>query len=121
MDGLPEHRTSRRGAEGTKHYAAIICLARRRCDVILAMLRNNEPYRTTHPNTGQEIAAYPPTPGGAAMLQDGSGSKGTSTGEPRQQTAGPRFLRKPYRRRTGSMISSRDPSYTPRGVTSQSC
>ena len=36
-------------AEGKKHNAAVICLARRRCDVILAMLRNLEPYRA--PNT----------------------------------------------------------------------
>ena len=33
-------------AEGKKHTAAVICLARRRCDVILAMLRSREPYRT---------------------------------------------------------------------------
>jgi transposase len=36
----------RKRAEGKKHNAAVICLARRRCDVILAMLRNLEPYRT---------------------------------------------------------------------------
>jgi transposase len=46
----------RKRAEGKKHNAAVICLARRRCDVILAMLRNLEPYRTpdtttTHQNT----------------------------------------------------------------------
>ncbi len=35
----------RKRAEGKKHNAAVICLARRRCDVILAMLRNLEPYR----------------------------------------------------------------------------
>lgn len=39
----------RKRAEGKKHNAAVICLARRRCDVILAMLNNLEPYRT--PNT----------------------------------------------------------------------
>jgi len=37
----------RKRGEGKKHNAAIICLARRRCDVILAMLRNLEPYRAT--------------------------------------------------------------------------
>ncbi len=37
----------RKRAEGKKHNAAVICLARRRCDVILAMLRNLEPYRTS--------------------------------------------------------------------------
>jgi transposase len=35
----------RKRAEGKKHNAALICLARRRCDVILAMLRNREPYQ----------------------------------------------------------------------------
>lgn len=36
----------RKRAEGKKHNAALICLARRRCDVILAMLRNQQPYLT---------------------------------------------------------------------------
>jgi len=36
----------RKRAEGKRHNAALICLARRRCDVILAMLRNREPYLT---------------------------------------------------------------------------
>lgn len=31
-------------AEGKKHNAAIICLARRRCDIILAMLKTATPY-----------------------------------------------------------------------------
>jgi transposase len=35
----------RKRAEGKKHNAAIICLARRRCDVIHAMLRDQQPYR----------------------------------------------------------------------------
>lgn len=39
----------RKRAEGKKHNAAVICLARRRCDVILAMLRNGEHYRTPEP------------------------------------------------------------------------
>jgi len=34
----------RKRAEGKRHNAAVICLARRRCDVILAMLRNGECY-----------------------------------------------------------------------------
>ncbi len=34
----------RKRAEGKKHNAAVICLARRRCDVILAMLRLRQPY-----------------------------------------------------------------------------
>ena len=44
----------RKRAEGKKHNAAVICLASRRCDVILAMLRNLEPYRT--PTTAPEVA-----------------------------------------------------------------
>lgn len=39
----------RKRSEGKKHNAAVICLARRRCDVILAMLRNLEPYRAATP------------------------------------------------------------------------
>jgi hypothetical protein len=35
----------RKRAEGKRHNAALICLARRRCDVILAMLRNRERYQ----------------------------------------------------------------------------
>lgn len=33
-------------AEGKKHNAALICLARRRCDVLFAMLRDSTPYET---------------------------------------------------------------------------
>jgi len=44
----------RKRAEGKRHNAAIICLARRRCDVILAMLRTNQPYRP--PATPQPLA-----------------------------------------------------------------
>ena len=39
----------RKRAEVKRHNAALICLARRRCDVILAMLRTGQPYRLTHP------------------------------------------------------------------------
>jgi transposase len=35
----------RKRAEGKKHNAAPICLARRRCDVIFAMLRDRKPYQ----------------------------------------------------------------------------
>jgi transposase len=35
----------RKRAEGKKHNAALICLARRRCDVIFAMLRDRKPYQ----------------------------------------------------------------------------
>jgi transposase len=37
----------RKRAEGKKHNAAIICLARRRCDIILAMLKTATPYNPT--------------------------------------------------------------------------
>lgn len=36
----------RKRAEGKKHNAALICLARRRCDVIYAMVRTGTPYQT---------------------------------------------------------------------------
>ncbi|WAL49257.1 IS110 family transposase [Rhodococcus pyridinivorans] len=36
----------RKRAEGKKHNAALICLARRRCDVLYAMLKNKTFYRT---------------------------------------------------------------------------
>lgn len=44
----PESRAfyDRKRAEGKRHNAAVMCLARRRCDVILAMLRNQQPYLT---------------------------------------------------------------------------
>ena len=40
---------NRKRAEGKKHNAAIICLARRRCDVIHAMLRNGIFYQEIVP------------------------------------------------------------------------
>ncbi len=39
----------RKRTEGKKHNAALICLARRRCDVLHAMLRNRELYRQPSP------------------------------------------------------------------------
>ena len=39
----------RKRAEGKKHNAALICLARRRCDVLFAMLRDSQPYRPQMP------------------------------------------------------------------------
>ena len=36
----------RKRAKGKAHNAAVICLARRRCDVILAMLRSRKPYQS---------------------------------------------------------------------------
>jgi transposase len=38
----------RKRAEGKKHNAAITCLARRRCDLILAMLKTATPYNPEH-------------------------------------------------------------------------
>jgi transposase len=35
----------RKRAEGKKHNAAVICVARRRCDLILAMLKTGTPYQ----------------------------------------------------------------------------
>ncbi|GGS01052.1 hypothetical protein GCM10010269_45030 [Streptomyces humidus] len=40
---------------GKKHNAALICLARRRCDVLYAMLRNGTHYR--HPEPAPAAAA----------------------------------------------------------------
>jgi len=40
----------RKRGEGKRHNAALICLARRRCDVILAMLRTRQPYQPTRPS-----------------------------------------------------------------------
>jgi transposase len=47
----PESKTfyDRKRAEGKKHNAAVMCLARRRCNVILAMLRTQQPYRAPSP------------------------------------------------------------------------
>ncbi|MGY4101240.1 IS110 family RNA-guided transposase [Nocardia sp. R16R-3T] len=41
----------RKRTEGKKHNAALICLARRRCDVLYAMLKTKQPYRTSGPAT----------------------------------------------------------------------
>jgi transposase len=47
----------RKRAEGKRHNAALICLARRRCDVILAMLRTGQPYTPGRPGTAMREAA----------------------------------------------------------------
>ena len=39
----------RKRAEGKKHNAALICLARRRCDVLHAMLKNQTTYQPRLP------------------------------------------------------------------------
>ena len=50
---------ARKRSEGKRHNAAIICLARRRCDVIHAMLRNgtvyDNPTRPARPATDTEL------------------------------------------------------------------
>jgi transposase len=47
----------RKRAQGKRHNAAIICLARRRCNVILAMLTTQQPYNPAHGNDGLIKAA----------------------------------------------------------------
>jgi len=44
-------------AEGKKHNAALICLARRRCDVLFAMLRNGTYYQPPQPSKENEKLA----------------------------------------------------------------
>jgi transposase len=41
----------RKRAQGKRHNAALICLARRRCDVLFAMLRDKAPYQPPTPRT----------------------------------------------------------------------
>jgi hypothetical protein len=44
----------RKRASGKRHNAAVICLARRRCDVILAMLRTGQHYQQGNSTQDQE-------------------------------------------------------------------
>ena len=48
-DPASEAFDDRKRAEGKRHNAALICLARRRCDVSLAMLRTGQPYQPPGP------------------------------------------------------------------------
>jgi hypothetical protein len=50
---VPESKAfhDRKRAQGERHNAARICLARRRCNVILAMLRTGEASDPSHPVT----------------------------------------------------------------------
>lgn len=41
----------RKRAQGKRHNAALICLARRRCDVLYAMLKHGTLYQPRHPKT----------------------------------------------------------------------
>ena len=54
----PDSKTfyDRKRAEGKRHNA-VICLARRRCNVILAMLRTQQPYHSDHHITDVPVAA----------------------------------------------------------------
>lgn len=66
----PPSRTyyQRKRGEGKRHNQALLCLARRRCDVIFAMLRNHTPYQ--------------PEPAGASVSAQSSASittRSTST------------------------------------------
>jgi transposase len=47
----------RKRAEGKRHNAALIGLARRRCDVIPAMLRTGQPYQPVRPTPSLAEAA----------------------------------------------------------------
>ena len=47
----------RKRTEGKRHNAALMCLARRRCDVILAMLRTRQPYQPARPASSLTAAA----------------------------------------------------------------
>ncbi|MHA7156403.1 IS110 family transposase, partial [Arthrobacter sp. TMN-50] len=48
-DPLSKAYYEKKRGQGKKHNAAIICLARRRCDVIYAMLKNKTLYETKTP------------------------------------------------------------------------
>jgi len=56
----PRLQTSygRKRAEGKRHNAALICLARRRCDVILAILGTSQP----GPPLSSPMPPHPPPP-----------------------------------------------------------
>ena len=45
----PKAFYERKRAEGKRHNAALICLARRGCNVIVPMLRTGQPDRLDHP------------------------------------------------------------------------
>ena len=56
-DPLSRAYYDRKRAQGKKHNASLICLARRRSDVIYAMLRDCQPYQPTRKITAQEAQA----------------------------------------------------------------
>ena len=59
-DPLSKAYYERKRAEGKKHNAAIICLARRRCDVIFAMLKNGTSTRKKLPKQLDQKHRDPP-------------------------------------------------------------
>ena len=54
----PEARAyyQRKLSEGKRHNAAVICVARRRCNIILAMLKTQTPYQQPHPENLPQAA-----------------------------------------------------------------
>jgi transposase len=50
---------ARKRAEGKRHNAAIMCLARRRCDVLHAILRTGAPYNPNHPGKPRDTTTTP--------------------------------------------------------------
>lgn len=57
-DPISKTYYDRKRAEGKRHNAAVICLARRRCNVIFAMLRNGTYYQrpTTNPHLSRPLS-----------------------------------------------------------------
>ena len=43
-------------SEGKRHNAAVICVARRRCNIILAMLKTQTPYQEPQPQNLPQAA-----------------------------------------------------------------
>jgi transposase len=56
----------RKRAEGRTHSAALLCLARRRTDVLYAMIRDHQPYQPTTPNRTSTPTSNAPAEGVAA-------------------------------------------------------
>ena len=56
-DPISKTYYDRKRAEGKRHNAAVICLARRRCNVIFAMLRNGTYYQPPTTNPSPESTA----------------------------------------------------------------
>ena len=46
----------RKRAEGKRHNAAVTCVARRRCNIILAMPKTQTPYQPPHPENLPQAA-----------------------------------------------------------------